>query len=113
MRGSMMRKLPLVMIAVVFAGVTTLIVRGQEKGGGDETGQYELVEGWPQSLPDHDAWVSAPVTGVFAESPDRVFYLQRGELPRPEGRRGQPPPRLFATPGRSATSAVGDARREH
>src|SRR6185436_432613 len=35
------------------------------------------------------------------------------ELPRPEGRPGQPPPRLFATPGGAAARAGGDARREH
>ena len=106
-----MRKLSLILLAGALATVTTLI--GQEKGGGDETGAYEVVPGWPQSLPDHEAWVPAPITGIFAESPDRVFFLQRGELPRPEGRQGQPRPTLFATPGRSATSAVGEARREH
>ena len=106
-----MRKLPLMLLAGALASVITLT--GQEKGGGYETGDYEVVSGWPQALPNHEGWVSAPVTAVFAESPDRVFYIQRGELPRPEGRRGGPPPTLFATPGRSATSAIAEAKREH
>jgi hypothetical protein len=100
-----------VLVAVSLASVPSLL--GQEKGGGDETGNYEVVAGWPKPLPDHEGWVPAPVTAIFAESPDRVFIIQRGELPRPEGRRGAPPPTLFATPGRSATSAVSEARREH
>ena len=86
---------------------------GQEKGGGDEAGAYEVVQNWLKPLPGHEGWVSAPVTAIFAESPDRVFLVQRGELPRPQGRRGGASPMLFATPGRSATSAVAEARREH
>src|SRR5256885_8355568 len=31
-----------------------------------------------------EGWVSGPVTGIFAESPDRVFFIQRGELKLPE-----------------------------
>src|SRR5215831_9763791 len=83
---------------------------GQEKGGGDETGAYEVVLGWPQPL--HEGWASGPVTAIFAESPDRVFFVQRGELKLPEGKR--PGPNLtFATPARSASAAVAEARREH
>jgi hypothetical protein len=105
-----MRRLSLI-IGVALACAGTLV--GQEKGGGDESGAYEVVHNWLKPLPDHEGWVAAPVTAIFAESPDRVFLVQRGELPRPEGRRGGAPPTLFATPGRSATSAVADARREH
>src|SRR5207237_4062467 len=59
-----------VLLAVSLAGVPRLI--GQEKGsgqkgGGDETGQYEVVRGWPEH--PREGWVSGPVTGIFAESP--------------------------------------------
>lgn len=55
----------------------------QEKGGEDETGPYQVVEGWPKpwAKPGY-IWGSQP--GVFAESPDRVFILARGELKLPE-----------------------------
>jgi hypothetical protein len=87
----------------------------QAKGGGDETGAYDVVLGWPEH--PREGWVSGPVTAIFAESADRVFFIQRGELKLPEnnGRgRGAPNPNpTFSTPARSATAAVGDARREH
>ena len=34
-----------------------------------------------RSLPGHDGWTYGAAQSVFAESPDRVFVLQRGELP--------------------------------
>ena len=99
-----------VLIAVSLASVPSLI--GQEKGGGDETGAYQVVEGWLKPLPNHDGWVPGPITAIFAESPDRVFVIQRGELPLPE--RVKPGPgAMFGAPGRSASSAVSQARREH
>ena len=58
-------------------------VAGQ-KGGQDLFGGYEAVEGWPKplsELPDHADWTWGAGQSVFAESADRVFYLQRGELP--------------------------------
>ena len=64
-------------------------VAGQ-KGGQDQTGPYEVVENWPKPLSQlkgHENWTWGAVQGIFAESPDRVFILMRGELPslkRPE-----------------------------
>jgi sugar lactone lactonase YvrE len=61
-----------------------------QKGGQDMHGAYEVAEGWPKdiaTLPDHAGWTWGAGQGVFAESPDRVFVLVRGELPnieRPE-----------------------------
>src|SRR6188474_1915578 len=56
-----------------------------DKGGLDITGPYEVVPNWPKpmsaSLPGHENWTWGAVQGVFAESPDRVYMLQRGELP--------------------------------
>ena len=82
-------------IGLFFAG-RQLTVRGQnrtesnfaavpgEVGGWDLTGPYDVVADWPKpmsQLPGHDGWTWGSMEGVFAESPNRVFVLQRGELP--------------------------------
>ena len=54
-----------------------------EKGGQDLFGAYDVAD-WPKPLtvlPGHGDWTWGAGQGVFAESPDRVFVLQRGELP--------------------------------
>jgi peptidylamidoglycolate lyase len=56
-------------------------------GGQDTTGPYEVVPDWPKplsQLPGHEDWTWGAVQGIFAESPDRVFLLMRGELPQLE-----------------------------
>jgi DNA-binding beta-propeller fold protein YncE len=64
-----------------------------EKGGQDIFGPYDVVADWPKdltTLPGHSAWTFGAGQSVFAESPDRVYVLQRGELPnlkRPESQR--------------------------
>src|ERR1017187_2795058 len=61
-----------------------------EKGGQDYTGPYDVVADWPQpltSLPGHEKWTWGAAESIFAQNPNRVFLLQRGELPalkRPE-----------------------------
>jgi len=90
--------------AVIFFrfGIKPLPVQGQarpgtgfaavpgEKGGLDIYGPYEVVPGWPKplsQLPGHENWTWGTVNAVFAESPNRIFIGQRGELPllkRPE-----------------------------
>ena len=63
----------------------------QEKGGQEEFGPYELVANWPQPLPDeadgikHEGWTWGSVGAIFAETPDRIWIAQRGELPLPPG----------------------------
>jgi peptidylamidoglycolate lyase len=55
-----------------------------QRGGQDHTGPYEVVPDWPKplsQLPGHEKWTWGAVQGIFAESPDRVFVLMRGELP--------------------------------
>src|SRR5215510_5281982 len=55
-----------------------------EKGGQDIFGAYEVVPNWPKplsSLPGNEKWTWGAGQGVFAESPNRVFILQRGQLP--------------------------------
>ena len=57
----------------------------QEKGGENETGPYEVVTGWPKPL-GHPGWTWGSQGGVFAENPNRIILLQRGELPVPRRR---------------------------
>ena len=55
-----------------------------EKGGEDLWGPYEAVADWPkplEALPGHEAWTWSTVQGIYAQNPNRVFILQRGELP--------------------------------
>ena len=54
-------------------------------GSEDVTGPYELVKDWPKdiaTLPGNEKWTYGAGQGVFAESPNRVFMLFRGELPK-------------------------------
>src|SRR5687767_15806070 len=47
-------------------------------------GPYEVVPNWPKDLsttPGNEKWTFGAGQGVFAESPDRVYYIQRGSLP--------------------------------
>lgn len=52
-------------------------------GGEDETGPYEVAMGWPQPL-GHAGYTWGSQGGVFAESPNRIYIANRGELPIPE-----------------------------
>jgi peptidylamidoglycolate lyase len=71
--------------AVAVATIVLLTMGGfaqtpQPKGGGDVTGPYEVVTGWPQN------WCGAgyqigSTSGIWAESPDRVIVFARGCLP--------------------------------
>ncbi len=93
-RRSLWRSTALILLAGAtgIAAAQPPVFPGQ-KGGQDMFGHYEPVVGWPQplaQLPGHDDWTFGSVQSVFAASPDRVFVLQRGELPvvpRPETRR--------------------------
>jgi peptidylamidoglycolate lyase len=55
-----------------------------EVGGQDLFGPYDVVEDWPkgvETLPGHEKWTSGAAQGIFAENPNRVYLLARGELP--------------------------------
>lgn len=56
-----------------------------EKGGEDEYGPYEVVKNWPQPLSKE--WTWGRTGGVWADSADRVFVLQTGEIPLPVPKR--------------------------
>lgn len=66
--------------SLVFITLAACAVAPQQKGGEDLTGPYEVVVGWPKPL-SADGYTWGSVAGVWAESPDRVFVFQRGELP--------------------------------
>jgi len=71
------------LIAVFGFGLLSAPARLQEKGGEDETGPYEVVEKWPIPWAKQGyIWGSQP--GIFAQSPDRIFIVARGELKLPE-----------------------------
>ena len=55
----------------------------QEKGGDDRSGPYDAAAGWPLPLPDK-GYIWGSTGGIFAESPNRIFIANRGELKLPE-----------------------------
>ena len=56
-----------------------------KKGGQDTWGPYQVVADWPKpmsSMPGHDPkWGWGSSEGIYAESPNRIYLFQRGELP--------------------------------
>jgi DNA-binding beta-propeller fold protein YncE len=95
-----MRKLLPVLVAIIAAaGVFMWRAQAQDKklasfaavpgapGGQDMFGAYDIVPNWPKplsGLPGNEKWTWGAGQSVFAESPNRVFILQRGELPNIE-----------------------------
>jgi len=66
------------------ASTSYAAVQGQ-KGGQDMFGAYDADADWPKdisTLPGAEGWTFGAGQSVFAESSDRIFYLQRGLLPR-------------------------------
>ena len=70
-------------------GVTFTSIPSQV-GGQDIFGPYEVVKGWPKDIstvPGNEKWTYGAGQAIFAESPNRIYALFRGELPnmkRPE-----------------------------
>src|ERR1700740_2868776 len=55
-----------------------------ETGGQDPFGGYDVVKDWPKNIstiPGNEKWTWGAGQGIYAESPNRVFLLFRGELP--------------------------------
>src|SRR4029077_10418490 len=99
-----MRKLALIIVLLAIgAGIGFWVsskrmpVEGQAKpgagfaalpgslGGEDVDGRYEVEKGSPKdvsTLPGNEKWTYGAAEGVFAESPNRVYMLFRGELPK-------------------------------
>ena len=54
-------------------------------GAQDVSGPYDVVQGWPKDISTvagNEKWTYGAGESVFAESPNRVFMLFRGELPK-------------------------------
>src|ERR1700683_602881 len=84
-------------------------------GSEDLTGGYEVVKNWPQdisTLPGNEKWTYGAGESVFAESPNRIYMLFRGELPK----MAPPKPTLLPQLGPSISFPVAgfwrDATRE-
>jgi hypothetical protein len=59
------------------AGASTAAV---VKGGDERTGAYDAVPGWWKSAPDHvDGWTWGEVSGVAADTPDRILVAIWGD----------------------------------
>jgi sugar lactone lactonase YvrE len=60
------------------------ILFAQTKGGQEMFGGYDIVKGWPKdisTLPGNEKWTYGAGQSVYAESPNRIIMLFRGELP--------------------------------
>jgi sugar lactone lactonase YvrE len=54
-----------------------------EKGGQDEFGPYEVVPNWPEKFVTKPGYIWGSQGGVFAENPNRIYLLNKGELKLP------------------------------
>ncbi|MEP7365540.1 MAG: hypothetical protein ABI972_19980 [Acidobacteriota bacterium] len=89
----------------------------QERGGQEEFGPYEFVQDWPKPLQDgpdgvkHAGWTWGSMGAVFAETPDRIWIAQRGELPLPENAKPWTPYGMLGQPSGDPNYSVRTANR--
>lgn len=90
----------------------------EERGFQEEFGPYDVVENWAKGLPDRDdgvthaGWTWGSQGAVYTESPDRIWYAQRGELPLPEGAADWTPYSLLDPPIRTTGGTDGACEGE-
>src|SRR6202049_1636574 len=75
-------------------------------GGQDAFGPYDIAKNWPadvSTLPGNEQWTWGAGQGIYAENPDRVFLLFRGELPNIK----RPPTKLLTDFGPSLSFPIG------
>ena len=81
--------LALVPFALIGALATGANAQGQQPVRKVDMGDYEPVVPWPKPLPDtdlsHAGWTWGSGAGVWAESPDKVWVMQRSEIELPPG----------------------------
>jgi len=86
----------------------------QASQGQELFGRYQRPEPFPQPLPDHlhphEGWTWGSVAAVFAESSERIWIAQRGELPLPQGADPWTPYSLL-NPSRGSAPATTDGIR--
>ena len=76
----------------------------RQKGGYEATGSYDVVPNWPQPLPDHGTeWMYGRSGAIWAESADRVYVVQTGDVPVPKAKPTTQP----GSEGRSALDVPG------
>src|SRR4026208_2534271 len=64
--------------------LTSISAIPNQKGGQDVCGRDGVVQGGPKdlaSMPGHDQWTFGAGASVFAESPNRIWAVEHGELP--------------------------------
>src|SRR5207253_4850618 len=100
----------LLAITIVFVQAQTrvggIVSVPATKGGQDIFGGYDVVKGWPNDIstvPGNEKWTFGAGQSVYAESPNRVFMLFRGELPNIK----RPETRLLKDFGPSITFPIG------
>ncbi len=75
---------PTLALALVFGvGLLSSPALLQQKGGEEETGPYDVIDKWLQPFA-RPGYVQGSQGGVFAESPNRIFVANRGELKLPD-----------------------------
>ena len=85
---------------------TTAAVVPDEVGTQDLFGAYDVVANWPKdvsTLPGHSGWTFGAAQGIFAENPNRVYLVSRGELPNIK----RPQATLFPAVGPNVQFPVG------
>jgi 6-bladed beta-propeller len=105
-----MRTVILALLAAIAASSFSAPARLQEKGGDDRTGPYDVVTGWPQPLAfAKPGYIWGSTGGIFAESTNRIFVANRGELKAP----ANPPPTFtgfWGSLGEQATTPTPEFR---
>ena len=73
---------------------------GSVKGGDDRFGEYEVVENWWKSAPNHDdGWGWGSMSDVAVDNPDRIFAAHWGDR-NAEGERRDPVSNFIAVADR-------------
>lgn len=102
----MKRLSALVLTAALVLLASTLVLVQQRSGPVQQndsdqqvTGPYDVVPNWPKPLsswPGHEGWTWGSTQGIFAENPNRIFIIQRGEL---RALKEQTPPTIIEVEG--------------
>src|SRR5262245_45513046 len=72
----------------------------EDKGGeGEPSGPYEVDTTFQvQPMEGRPGYILGSKSGVFAESPDRIFIANRGELKLPDTLPPTQPPKVYTAP---------------
>ena len=107
-----MKKIVATASALTFLLVAGGLAQAPRKGGGDTTGPYDLVPGWPQNWCGQGSVIGS-TAGIWAESPDRVIIFSRGCLPALENPGDVVPTRNASNFSLAATDPANHPRWDH